>query len=64
MKIKSLLIKNYRQLDNTSFLFNDKSNYLVGKNNIGQTSTLKLIEILLTGKNFQVIDFNDHTRHI
>lgn len=64
MKIKSLLIKNYRQLDNTSFLFNDTSNYLVGKNNIGKTSTLKLIEILLTGKNFQLKDFNDPTRPI
>lgn len=64
MLIKSLKIENYRKLDETYFKFDEKSNYLVGKNNIGKTSTLNLLETVLTGRNFQLDDFNDPQKPI
>lgn len=64
MIIKSLEIQNYRKMDGSKFDFNKKRNYIVGKNNIGKTSTLNLLETLLTCKNFQPDDFDKANKPI
>lgn len=64
MKIKSLKIQNYRKMNGSEFEFNEMRNYIVGKNNIGKTSTLNLLETLLTCKNFQPDDFADSNKSI
>lgn len=44
-------------LDGMELSFNENGNYIVGKNNIGKTSTLDLINTILSGKNFYESDF-------
>ncbi|WP_158001503.1 AAA family ATPase, partial [Levilactobacillus brevis] len=39
-------VTNYRILRNVSISFDGSSNYLVGKNNIGKTSTIELLSTL------------------
>lgn len=46
MQIKSMKIKNYRNLDGLEIVFNNETNYIVGDNNIGKSNLLKLFEKL------------------
>ncbi|WP_412989838.1 ATP-dependent nuclease [Pediococcus siamensis] len=64
MIIKSLFVNNYRMLHNIKMCFDMNGNYLVGKNNIGKTSTLVLIATLLQGKDFKENDFGDPQKPI
>lgn len=57
MKLLKLCISNFRMLDGMELSFNSNGNYIVGKNNIGKTSTLDLINTILSGKNFYESDF-------
>ncbi|KZV02951.1 ATP-dependent nuclease [Lactiplantibacillus plantarum] len=57
MKLLKLCISNFRMLDGMELSFNENGNYIVGKNNIGKTSTLDLINTILSGKNFYESDF-------
>ncbi|WP_405075859.1 ATP-dependent nuclease [Ligilactobacillus acidipiscis] len=59
MKIEKISIQNYRGLSGLCVYFNAKSNYIVGKNNIGKTCMLNLLDSILNGKSFLDTDFLD-----
>jgi len=57
MNLIKLSISNYRILDGITISFNSTGNYIVGKNDIGKTSTLNLINTIFSGKSFNESDF-------
>lgn len=59
MKIKNIVISNYRVLDGVSVSFDEHSNYIVGKNNVGKTCMLDLLDSVFNGKSFEDSDFFD-----
>lgn len=64
MKIQKIEVKNYRGLDGVSVLFDSNESFIVGKNNIGKTSTLDLLNTILSGNDFRSSDFQDEERPI
>lgn len=64
MKIEQISVSNYRILDGLCVSFNNANNYIVGKNNIGKTCMLNLLETILNGKDFRDTDFSDVTKPI
>lgn len=64
MKIKNIVISNYRVLDGISVSFDEHSNYIVGKNNVGKTCMLDLLNSVFNGKSFEDSDFFDVERAI
>lgn len=59
MLIQKLEVKNYRGLDGISVSFDTNGSFIVGKNNIGKTSTLDLLSTILSGSDFKSSDFQD-----
>lgn len=59
MQIKKIEIKNYRNLDNQSVIFDDSCNFIVGENNLGKSNLLHLIHIIFTNKAFKLTDFTN-----
>ncbi len=53
MKIKSIVLKNYRNYQNQRFDFEDGLNVLVGKNAQGKTNVLESIFYCVIGKSFK-----------
>jgi len=49
MKLKSLHIEGFRRIENATVEFGDTT-FIIGANNVGKSSILKAIEILLTAK--------------
>lgn len=64
MKIQKIEVKNYRGLDGVSVSFDSNESFIVGKNNIGKTSTLDLLSTILSGNDFKSSDFQDEERPI
>lgn len=68
MKIKNVIIKNYRLLKNFSFELEDELSLVVGKNNTGKTSLLTVMSKFLNSSEkakFSFDDFNiDLKNHI
>lgn len=68
MRIKSLTIENFRNLDNAIILFNKRINIFVGKNAQGKTSAIEALYLLAHTKSFresklkEVISFNAQHR--
>ncbi len=60
MKIKKIVINNYRLLKNFSIDIEDELSLVIGKNNSGKTSFLSLLEkfLLAEANNFSFEDFN------
>lgn len=59
MKISSLSVKNYRNLDSLSLTLANDINFIVGENNIGKSNLLCLIDSVLSAKSFNEKDFAD-----
>lgn len=57
MIIKSIDIDNYRNFSNAKIDFSENINFIVGENNIGKTNILNLIDIIVSGRNFEETDF-------
>lgn len=64
MIIQELEATNYRVLNGIKISFSSKSSYIVGRNNIGKTSTLDLLSTILSGNSFKQSDFFDETQPI
>ncbi len=64
MKIKEIDIKNFRKLKDVSIKLEDTMSLIIGKNNVGKTSVLTLLEkFLLNDKNnFSYDDFSISAR--
>ncbi|MGR8827535.1 AAA family ATPase [Leuconostoc citreum] len=57
-------ISNYRVLDGINVSFDEFNNYIVGKNNVGKTCMLDLLDTVLNGKDFKESDFADINKQI
>ena len=59
MKIKQIKVENYRLLKSLSVDLQDDLSVIIGKNNVGKTSFLSILEKFLSGgNNFSFNDFN------
>lgn len=59
MKIKSIDILNYRNIDNCNIIFNGDVNYIIGENNIGKSNLLILLDTICNGRAFEDSDFEN-----
>lgn len=59
MYLKKISVKNFRTFEHSEFHFNEIVNFIVGKNNIGKSNLLILLNKILDKKRFQENDFYD-----
>lgn len=59
MKIETVRIKNYRAFADAKCYLNRDINFIIGRNSIGKTSFIDLLETLFSRNNFNEGDFND-----
>ena len=64
MKIKCVVIENYRNLGGMRILLNDDINFIVGENNIGKSNFQKCLSNIFSCKPFAKEDFYDETEPI
>lgn len=64
MIIEKINIKNFRNLNSLEVDFNKNLNFIVGRNNIGKSNLLKLINKISKASNFNEFDFLDINREI
>lgn len=57
MRIDSITVKNYRNIDGVSVVFHPECNYIIGENNLGKSNFLSMLSILCGGKGFDEQDF-------
>lgn len=57
MRILTLEIKNYRNLDGVKIKFHPTMNFIIGENNLGKSNLLDLLNILFNKNNFAESDF-------
>ena len=63
MKIKEVVIKNFRLLEDCKLDLDDEVTWIVGKNNTGKTSFLVLLDYFLNSNNYK-LSYNDFSRKI
>jgi len=64
MRITSVKISNYRNIDGIAVSFNPDCNYIIGENNLGKSNFLSLLSIVCNGKAFDEKDFSDPDKAI
>ena len=57
MRITSVKISNYRNIDGIFVKLNSSCNYIIGENNLGKSNFLDLLNTICTGKSFDDEDF-------
>lgn len=57
MKITSVTILNYRNINGISVCFHPEANYIIGENNLGKSNFLSLLETVCNGRGFDESDF-------
>ncbi len=64
MKIESIEIKNYRNLDGIKIILNPTVNFLVGETNLGKSNFLLLLNTIFNKASFNETDFYDPEKPI
>ncbi len=64
MRIDSIAVRNYRNIDGISAVFNPECNYIIGENNLGKSNFLSLLATVCGGKGFDEHDFLDSEKPI
>lgn len=64
MQIVSVLVSNFRSFYEAKVFFNKNLNFIIGKNNIGKTNFIDLMNIVFSHNNFDFSDFNDPKKNI
>ncbi|MDR9459503.1 MAG: AAA family ATPase, partial [Dehalococcoidia bacterium] len=59
MRLKTIEIKNYRNLDGIKLIFNPVINFLVGESNLGKSNLLALLNIIFNRTSFNETDFTN-----
>jgi len=59
MRISYVKIKNYRNLDDTSIVFDPDMNFLVGENDLGKSNVIDMLFTIFNGRRFFEDDFTD-----
>lgn len=57
MKLKSVIVKNYRNISDCVIELHSESNYIIGENNLGKSNFLYLLDNVCSGKSFEETDF-------
>lgn len=57
LKIVSVDVVNYRNIDGVSVHLHGKSSYIIGENNIGKSNFLSLLDTVCNGRSFDETDF-------
>jgi putative ATP-dependent endonuclease of the OLD family len=64
MKLRTIEIKNYRNLDGIKLRFHPVINFLVGESNLGKSNFLSLLNIIFNRTSFSETDFSDPRKPI
>ena len=64
MRIASVKVHNYRNIDGISICFNPDCNYIIGENNLGKSNFLSLLSSVCNGKGFDEKDFTEPDKPI
>ena len=64
MRIGSVAVSNYRNIDGINVVFNPECNYIIGENNLGKSNFLSLLATICSGKAFDEQDFFDSEKPI
>lgn len=64
MRIDSITVRNYRNIDGINVVFNPECNYIIGENNLGKSNFLTLLATVCGGKGFDEHDFSDPEKPI
>lgn len=64
MKLKTISVNNYRNLDGIKLIFNPEINFLVGETNLGKSNFLELLNTIFNRTSFSEADFNDPEKSI
>lgn len=59
MRLKEIIIDNFRNLNNLKVTLNDTNNFIVGENGLGKSNFLDLLEIIFNATSFKENDFFD-----
>lgn len=59
MKLKTIDIGNYRNLDGIKLVLNPEINFLVGETNLGKSNFLEMLNTIFNRTSFSETDFND-----
>lgn len=59
MRIETITIKNYRNIDGIAVELHPECNYILGENNLGKSNFLHLLNMICNGKSFDDDDFSD-----
>lgn len=57
MRISTVSIKNYRNLDGTKVSLNENVNFLVGENDLGKSNFLDMLNLIFNARRFSEEDF-------
>lgn len=63
MKLKTLSIRNFRNIENINYIPGSKLNVLVGDNAQGKTNILEAIYVMATGYSFRCYSFNQMVKY-
>jgi putative ATP-dependent endonuclease of OLD family len=64
MKINTVEINNYRNLDGLKISFSDECNFIVGESNLGKSNFLSLLNIMFSHRSFDRNDFSNDKKPI
>jgi putative ATP-dependent endonuclease of OLD family len=64
MKLKTIEIKNFRNLNETKLVFDPMINFIVGEPNLGKSNFLSLLNTVFNGYRFNENDFNEASKPI
>jgi putative ATP-dependent endonuclease of OLD family len=64
MRITSVGVSNYRNIDGVEIMLHPDCSYLIGENNLGKSNFLSLLDTVCGGKGFDEKDYYDSTAPI
>lgn len=64
MRLNTVRIKNYRNLDGIEVSFDPVVNFLVGETNLGKSNFLELLNVIFSKTSFSETDFNNYKEPI
>ena len=64
MRLKTIEINNYRNLDGIKLIFHPVINFLVGETNLGKSNFLALLNTIFNGTSFNETDFSNPKKPI
>lgn len=64
MKIETVKVQNYRNLDGIEIALHEEVNFIIGENNLGKSNFLDLLDTIFNGTKFSQSDFANNDKPI